>query len=777
MRVVSAIFGFAFAVATALFIRQIGTALMGGDVYLYAPGGTLLLSFCIGLAVSCLLWRKRSANPDDHESPEIADNDSYGVLALCWFLAICGIILPATVILIRAVPLLFIEPVGPVYEIRRAIAMSILLLLPSGLSGGIALGLLYRVALEEEPGGADVDIVLIGGGGFVGGLSFSLLLADYAPPLQLAGAVGFLSVAAGFGLWLSRERGKGIWGYLMAPVAFVLFIVAIPPVGSVLDFAVTKIRLIDYVLLENRHSAFAEMDAVAPMGGRRIFEDADALGLRSGLPVTGEGRLFLFGGLLVGANHDIEHAEETAHLALALHPSPRNVLIIGGGASGVVAQALKHPSVERVDCVEIDPAFVAFVAGNSTGDLAEALGSSRVIVHEKIDGIGFMRKTGGSYDVIIVDIPDPTTGVFSRYYTVEFMRDVRARMADGGIATYNLAGGRLYMTPARRFLVNSVSRTFGFAFDDVSIIGGEEFHIFLMGRDDRMNADADIISRRLEERGVATQWLDVDKLDEYLPPISARFEGEFGAQAVISDRLNPLSYKYSVLYRPPRFDGQYMDRSAERWDLRHYGATVWFLAFAGAGLAIITRRRRLISCPALMLFTGCAASVLLVTFLMMFQAYYGTAYGYLALFIGVALLGLGVGVECGTFAAKAEGRRTFMLAATLALGGCALMLPSALTMLHDAFDAVWAGHLAFVAALALTFWLVGVTVPIARRCFDEGRNRVDGMIGMLFCLLLGAGIGALAAGALFVPFMGPAFAACVAAFMAFGGAAQFVLAE
>jgi predicted membrane-bound spermidine synthase len=43
-----------------------------------------------------------------------------------------------------------------------------------------------------------------------------------------------------------------------------------------------------------------------------------------------------------------------AHLPLASHPNPKNVLVIGGGDGGVVREVLKHEGVEKVVLCDID---------------------------------------------------------------------------------------------------------------------------------------------------------------------------------------------------------------------------------------------------------------------------------------------------------------------------------------------------------------------------------------------------------------------------------------
>jgi spermidine synthase len=50
----------------------------------------------------------------------------------------------------------------------------------------------------------------------------------------------------------------------------------------------------------------------------------------------------------------LSYQEMIAHLPLASHPNPKNVLVIGGGDGGVVREVLKHGGVENVVLCDID---------------------------------------------------------------------------------------------------------------------------------------------------------------------------------------------------------------------------------------------------------------------------------------------------------------------------------------------------------------------------------------------------------------------------------------
>lgn len=92
-------------------------------------------------------------------------------------------------------------------------------------------------------------------------------------------------------------------------------------------------------------------------------------------------------------------------IPLCAHPSPSNVLIVGGGDGGVAREVVKHPGVVSVHQVEIDDRVV---------DLSKkylpfmACGFDSPKVQLTIgDGFEYMKQRAGEFDVIITDSSDP----------------------------------------------------------------------------------------------------------------------------------------------------------------------------------------------------------------------------------------------------------------------------------------------------------------------------------------------------------------------------------
>lgn len=144
------------------------------------------------------------------------------------------------------------------------------------------------------------------------------------------------------------------------------------------------------------------------------------------------GRMLVLDGVFQTSIFDeFVYHEMIAHIPLCIHPNPKQVLVIGGGDGGTVREVVKHPSIERVEMVEID-GVVVDVCKKYLPEISEALINNHPKLELKIgDGILHMKEAQDQYDVIIVDCSDPI-GPGQGLFTPEFYRNVhKALKADG----------------------------------------------------------------------------------------------------------------------------------------------------------------------------------------------------------------------------------------------------------------------------------------------------------------------------------------------------------
>ena len=97
--------------------------------------------------------------------------------------------------------------------------------------------------------------------------------------------------------------------------------------------------------------------------------------------------------------------EVLTHPAMVAHPNPRTVAVVGGGDAFIVAEALKHDTVEKVYLLELDIDVIE-TARKHYPVAAAALADPRVEVRPA-DAFATIAEFHDELDVILVDLTDP----------------------------------------------------------------------------------------------------------------------------------------------------------------------------------------------------------------------------------------------------------------------------------------------------------------------------------------------------------------------------------
>ena len=140
--------------------------------------------------------------------------------------------------------------------------------------------------------------------------------------------------------------------------------------------------------------------------------------------------LVLYGSLMVADNDNNAYNEMLTHVALFCHPSPKRVLIIGGGDCGALTEITKHPEVESITMCEIDE-MVVEVSKKHFPRLTEGLSDPRVTMLFE-DGKKFIEASQEKYDIILLDLSDPV-GPAAELFEREFHQSVYDHLNDDGI--------------------------------------------------------------------------------------------------------------------------------------------------------------------------------------------------------------------------------------------------------------------------------------------------------------------------------------------------------
>ena len=283
---------------------------------------------------------------------------------------------------------------------------TVLLTVLVGVLGGMELPLITRMLETQDQLRRALARVLALDyfGSLIGALAFPLVLLPWLGLLPTASVLAFVPVGCSLALALVfpclRRWRKPLLALLpMASVAGVL----IAPMGDRIEDRFYGARVI-----ERKQSRF-----------QRIVMT------RSGADL----RLFLDGDLQFSSLDEYRYHEALVHPAMALHPAPRRILLMGAGDGLALREVLRWPDVETVDVVELDPEVIKLARRQPLLRRlnADSLRDPRVQLHFG-DAYAHLRSHHSRYDVVIADFPDPDTLPVARLYSVGFYRILRQRL-------------------------------------------------------------------------------------------------------------------------------------------------------------------------------------------------------------------------------------------------------------------------------------------------------------------------------------------------------------
>ena len=163
-------------------------------------------------------------------------------------------------------------------------------------------------------------------------------------------------------------------------------------------------------------------------------------------------------------------------LPVALHPAPRDALLISYGV-GTTARALADtPELERIDIVDVSRDIVEMnrIVWEDDPD-QYPLRDPRVVLHVE-DGRHFLQTRERRYDLITGEPPPPKNAGIVSLYTREFFALARERLAPGGWLSYWLPVHALRPEEA-----GAVIAAFCAVFEDCSLWSGSSLDWILLG--------------------------------------------------------------------------------------------------------------------------------------------------------------------------------------------------------------------------------------------------------------------------------------------------------
>jgi spermidine synthase len=446
-------------------------------------------------------------------------------------------------------------------------------------------------------------------------------------------------------------------------------------------------------------------------------------------------------------------------------------LLIGGGLNGSLTQALKHSSLDRIDYVELDPTVLELAQKYFPSEWALLVADPRVHIHNT-DGRLFVKTEDYTFDVVIVNLPDPQTAQLNRFYTSEFFEEVASKLSPTGVFSIQLKAGEDYISPDLAEFLSCINRTLGGVFPQIAVIPGDTMHFFASRRAGILARDSRELLARLRARHIETAYAREYYLPYRMSP-DRMLDLETAIQPQAGTRVNedfaPIAYYFDVVLWSTQFNQLYrrlfLSIAQVRFRMLALAILAILLVFAAFVRWVLGAERRLSMsagfCVATMGFTLISLEIL---FLLAFQAIHGYVYQELAIIIAAFMVGLALGSGLALRTAANDMRAQVWtnvrklvwlqcLAALSPLAAYAVF--HALASIRSSSAEFWASQILFLGLAVLSGLGGGYQFPIATRIYLAWSGSGKSGPGTLYALdLAGACLGAVFLGTFLIPLFG-----------------------
>ena len=423
-----------------ILLRELAVAFYGVElIYLFALGIWLFFT-----AAGAMISRYR-----------IATAGTMTVAFLC-----LAVLLPLDVLFIRAGRLIFAGVPGAYLPFYQQLLVPMLALFPIGLLTGFLFPLATTIYISEKPDkeresndkiqASQRTLALAYGieslGALAGGILSTLFLKLDIPVLAATLLCSVFIALIPLIFMRKTERSRPLIHSRAWKLALIISVCCLVALNWTSWLDRKTIGWNHPNLLESQDTAYGRITVTGLSGQAAVF-DNDVLSFET------EGT----------------EGETFAHLTALQHPHPLKVLLLGGGTEGLVEALRQHP-VEKIDVVELNPRMVRMVTRHMPPQRQNALTTPPVRLIFA-DPRVFLRHSD-AYDLILVAMPDPASGQTNRFYTREFFHSCADRLRPGGVIGLRLRSAENIWPPPLMYRMTSIYGALKSVFPHVLFLPG-----------------------------------------------------------------------------------------------------------------------------------------------------------------------------------------------------------------------------------------------------------------------------------------------------------------
>ena len=586
-------------------------------------------------------------------------------------------------------------------------------------------------------------------GSIIGGLLLTFLLIQYLNSFEIAFIISLMNplIAAFLLPPIPKSRFFSFRNILFSVsifiVLFFVYLLLTPSAKKIDSFSINS-QWRNLNVIHNENSIYGNI-TVTQRGEQFTFYNDGVPSITTPMP-------------------DIASIEDFVHFPMLFHKKPESVLILSGGAGGMIHEILKYP-VTHVDYVELDPLLLKLVQRFSTPLTQSELSDQRVKIHYQ-DSRLFTQRTGERFDIIFIGLSAPQALQTNRLFSLEFFSTAKRKLNPHGILVLSLPGSLTYISPELRDLNGCILDTLKSVFGSVRIIPGD-VNLYLASDSNLLDLlTPKEIAERLEERKIQTSLIKKNYIEYRLHErwLQWYWKSMEGRRIHINSDFRPMGVFFNLSYWNALFS-PYLTGIFKWFEGFHLTFTIIKIILITIILSIFFIKMPQHSRHAVtysIFTTGLTGMIFSLALIFTFQTFYGYLYHQIGLLVAVFM----AGIASGSFFItnrfdRMKNDSLLFLNTEIAIILFSILFPFVFLMPSQYLENRIVYLILYGAVLVMSFlsgMFTGIQFPLAVKIYLDNPSR-KGKLGQTAGLLYGADLfggffGGLLGGVFLLPLLG-----------------------
>lgn len=446
--------------------------------------------------------------------------------------------------------------------------------------------------------------------------------------------------------------------------------------------------------------------------------------------------------LLFSSQQPIQ-TEEAVHFPFSQATKPKNILILSGSMSGIIEEINKYP-VSEIDYVEINPWLIKAEKEIINPKLPDNLN----IINK--DARYFIENSKKQYDIVIINLPEPSTAQVNRFYTHEFYKALKQNLSEDAVISFGLSGSSNYLSEETKSLYSSVYNTLKQTFNHVRIIPGNSN--YFLASDKELSYD---VTHLIHEKEIQTEFVNKFYIDkELVKRRGEKITSLLDDEVQINRDFSPITYFQKL----------------NQWT-SYFHFNFWIPLYIIVLLTVFLFIR-VHPVNFVMFAGGYAGASIEIILLIAFQVLYGYVYNIVGIIVTVFMAGLATGTYYRSLIFKQVSVRNFHRLQIVMIV-FSLIVPLLLIIFRETEINGTLMQILFMILMFITSLMVGMLFSLASSLkIDKIVNIASGVYSID---LIGAAIGSFVTTAYLIPKLGLINVCFVTSAVIFAGALSYRL--